>query len=112
MKIIKYVCAAFLALALFFIGGYIGSEVRREYVMDHVRFSGRYYDETIEQAENYLKTLDPGGGIELFPADDCMSIVVRVGPSKILTDEVKAEVERLLDIKYIEKIVPGLSGLE
>ncbi len=52
------------------------------------------------------------GGIELFPADDCMSIVVRIGPSKILTDEVKAEVERLLDIKYIEKIVPGLSGLD
>lgn len=112
MKTIKYVCAAFLALALFFIGGYIGSEVRREYVMDHVRFSGRYYDETIEQAENYLKTLDPGGGIELFPADDCMSIVVRVGPPKILTDEVKAEVERLLGVRYIKEFIPGLSGLD
>ena len=112
MKTIKYVCAAFLALALFFIGGYIGSEVRREYVMDHVRFSGRYYDETIEQAENYLKTLDPGGGIELFPADDCMSIVVRVGPSKILTDEVKAEVERLLGVRYIKEFIGGLSGLD
>lgn len=112
MKIIKYVCAAFLALALFFIGGYIGSEVRREYVMDHVRFSGRYYDETIEQAENYLKTLDPGGGIELFPADDCMSIVVRIGPSKILTDEVKAEVERLLGVRYIKEFIGGLSGLD
>ena len=41
-----------------------------------------------------------------------MSIVVRIGPSELLSDEVKAEVERLLDIKYIEKIVPGLSGLE
>ena len=112
MKIIKYVCAAFLALALFFIGGYIGSEVRREYVTDHVRFSGRYYDETIEQAENYLKTLDPRGGIELFPADDCMSIVVRVGPSELLTDEVKAEVERLLGVRYTKEFIGGLSGLD
>ena len=112
MKTIKYVCAAFLALALFFIGGYIGSEVRREYVTDHVRFSGRYYDETIEQAENYLKTLDPRGGIELFPADDCMSIVVRIGPSELLTDEVKAEVERLLGVRYIKEFIGGLSGLD
>ena len=112
MKTIKYVCAAFLALALFFIGGYIGSEVRREYVMDHVRFSGRYYDETIEQAENYLKTLDPRGGIELFPTRDALGIVVRVQPGELLTEEGKAEIKRLLNIRYIEEFVPGLSGLE
>ena len=112
MKIIKYVCAAFLALALFFIGGYIGSEVRREYVTDHVRFSGRYYDETIEQAENYLKTLDPKGGIELFPTRDALGIVVRVQPGELLTEEGKAEIKRLLNIRYIEEFVPGLSGLD
>ena len=62
--------------------------------------------------ENYLKTLDPRGGIELFPADDCMSIVVRIGPSELLTEEGKAEIKRLLNIRYIEEFVPGLSGLE
>ena len=67
MKTIKYVCAAFLALALFFIGGYIGSEVRREYVMDHVRYTGINYEEIIYEAQWYVQRFDPKGGIELFP---------------------------------------------
>ena len=112
MKTIKYVCAAFLALALFFIGGYIGSEVRREYVTDHVRFSGINYEEIIDEAQRYVKRFDPKGGIELFPTRDALGIVVRVQPGELLTEEGKAEIKRLLNIRYIEEFVPGLSGLD
>ena len=110
--ILKITWGILLAFTLFWVGIYMGAESRRAYIFNRLKYVGKYYDETIEDAEKYLKTLDPNGGVEIFVGSYYMNFIVRVGPSYIVTDEVKAEVERLLDIKYIEKIVPGLSGLE
>ena len=110
--ILKITWGILLAFTLFWVGIYMGAESRRTYIFNRLKYVGKYYDETIEDAEKYLKTLDPNGGVEIFVGSYYMNFIVRVGPSYIVTDEVKAEVERLLDIKYIEKIVPGLSGLE
>ena len=110
--ILKITWGILLAFTLFWVGIYMGAESRRTYIFNRLKYVGKYHDETIEDAEKYLKTLDPKGGVEIFVGSDYMNFIVRVGPSYIVTDEVKAEVERLLDIKYIEKIVPGLSGLE
>ena len=110
--ILKITWGILLAFTLFWVGIYMGAESRRTYIFNRLKYVGKYHDETIEDAEKYLKTLDPNGGVEIFVGSYYMNFIVRVGPSYIVTDEVKAEVERLLDIKYIEKIVPGLSGLE
>ena len=110
--ILKITWGILLAFTLFWVGIYMGAQSRRTYIFNRLKYVGKYYYETIEDAEKYLKTLDPKGGVEIFEGSDYMNFIVRVGPSYIVTDEVKAEVERLLDIKYIEKIVPGLSGLE
>ena len=110
--ILKITWGILLAFTLFWVGIYMGAESRRTYIFNRLKYVGKYHDETIEDAEKYLKTLDPKGGVEIFVGSDYMNFIVRVGPSYIVTDEVKAEVERLLDIKYIEKIVPGLSGLD
>lgn len=110
--ILKITWGILLAFTLFWVGIYMGAESRRTYIFNRLKYVGKYHDETIEDAEKYLKTLDPKGGVEIFVGSDYMNFIVRVGPSYIVTNEVKAEVERLLDIKYIEKIVPGLSGLE
>ena len=110
--ILKITWGILLAFTLFWVGIYMGAESRRTYIFNRLKYVGKYHDETIEDAEKYLKTLDPKGGVEIFVGSDYMNFIVRVGPSYIVTNEGKAEVERLLDIKYIEKIVPGLSGLE
>ena len=110
--ILKITWGILLAFTLFWVGIYMGAQSRTTYIFNRLKYVGKYHDETIEDAEKYLKTLDPKGGVEIFVGSDYMNFIVRVGPSYIVTNEVKAEVERLLDIKYIEKIVPGLSGLE
>lgn len=112
MKIIKYIMVIPLAAAVFFLGVYIGAADREQYIYDRVRFSGKYYEKTIDEAQRYVKRFDPKGGIELFPTRDCLGIVVRVQPGELLTEEGKAEIKRLLNIRYIEEFVPGLSGLD
>ena len=112
MKIIKYIMVIPLAAALFFLGVYIGAADREQYIYDRVRFSGKYYEKTIDEALRYIKSFDPKGGIELFPTNDGMGILVRVKPGELLTEEGKAEIKRLLNIRYIEEFVPGLSGLD
>ena len=110
--ILKITWGILLGSPPLWVGIYMGAESRRTYIFNRLKYVGKYHDETIEDAEKYLKTLDPNGGVEIFVGSYYMNFIVRVGPSYIVTDEVKAEVERLLDIKYIEKIVPGLSGLD
>ena len=112
MKIIKYIMVVPLAAALFFLGVYIGAADREQYVFDHVRYSGINYEEIIDEAQRYVKRFNPKGGIELFPTNDGMGILVRVQPGELLTEEGKAEIKRLLNIRYIEEFAPGLSGLE
>ena len=77
-----------------------------------MRYTGINYEEIIDEAQRYVKRFDPKGGIELFPTRDCLGIVVRVQPGELLTEEGKAEIKRLLNIRYIEEFVPGLSGLD
>ena len=112
MKIIKYIMVIPLAAALFLLGVYIGAADRQQYVIDHVRYTGINYEEIIDEAQRYVKRFDPKGGIELFPTRDGMGIVVRVQPGELLTEEGKAEIKRLLNIRYIEEFAPGLSGLD
>lgn len=112
MKIIKYIMVIPLAAALFLLGVYTGAAHRQQYVIDHVRYTGINYEEIIYEAQWYVQRFDPKGGIELFPTRDGLGIVVRVQPGELLTEEGKAEIKRLLNIRYIEEFAPGLSGLD
>ena len=112
MKIIKYIMVIPLSASLFLLGVYTCAAHRQQYVIDHVRYTGINYEEIIDEAQRYVKRFDPKGGIELFPTRDCLGIAVRVQPGELLTEEGKAEIKRLLNIRYIEEFVPGLSGLD